>query len=553
MRRAHFTCVLAALLGLWAGPSRAQQPPAVQTAHGYAVFGYGVPVGREAVTVRTDANGTAVSSQSRISAQNSVIVRFAEFKYRPDWTLESLEFDGDISGSDIVLKTSFKDGVAVTEGTQSGKPVALTHQVSPQGVALMNPVFASYVALARRLQAVPPNGSVRAYVAGQGEIEIKIAGVFDERMQLGTSFLNVRRYEMRAVNPAGELPMQLTSTDTGEMLRFSVPSQGLDVLREDVATSTSRTQVYSNPTDEAVIVPTVGFNIGATLTRPTSGAARLPVVVLVGGASVNDRDGVLAGVPMLGQLAQVLADAGFLAVRFDRRGFGQSGGRSESAGLNEYADDVQAIVRWLSERKDVDPKRIALVGHAEGGWVSLIAGSREKRVAAVVSIAAAGGPGGEVVLEQQQTQLDMLKATPDVRERQVALQKQIHAAVLSGKGWEGVPPDLRQRADTPWFASLLRFDPAKVLDGFDQPLLFMHGQLDHQMPATHVDRLAATAQKVADSKAVEVVVVRGVNHLLVPAVTGEMAEYSTLTDRTVSKDVTGTLTAWLTKTFQGIR
>jgi RecA/RadA recombinase len=69
----------------------------------------------------------------------------------------------------------------------------------------------------------------------------------------------------------------------------------------------------------------------------------------------------------------------------------------------------------------------------------------------------------------------------------------------------------------------------------------------------HVERLSAIAQKESKSKSVEVVVIRGVNHLLVPAITGETTEYGTLQDRTVSKDVTKAMTDWLTKTFAAIR
>ena len=48
-------------------------------------------------------------------------------------------------------------------------------------------------------------------------------------------------------------------------------------------------------------------------------------------------------------------------------------------------------------------------------------------------------------------------------------------------------------------------------------------------------------------------IVRGVNHLLIPAITGELAEYPELTDRTVSKDVSSAIGAWLTKTFAAIK
>ena len=131
--------------------------------------------------------------------------------------------------------------------------------------------------------------------------------------------------------------------------------------------------------------------------------------------------------------------------------------------------------------------------------------------------------------------------------------QQIQAAVVSGKGWEGVPREERRAADTPWFQSLLTYDPARVLRDVRQPLLFVHGELDKQVPVSHADRLADLARKQSDSKSVEVVVVRGVNHLLVPALTGEVSEYASLPDRNVSKDVRGAVSAWLTKTFAAVK
>ena len=112
---------------------------------------------------------------------------------------------------------------------------------------------------------------------------------------------------------------------------------------------------------------------------------------------------------------------------------------------------------------------------------------------------------------------------------------------------------LRKEADTPWFHSVLTFDPAKVIEDVRQPMLFVHGALDHQVPVQHVERLSALAQKESRSKSVEVVVVRGVNHLLVPAITGEISEYGTLPDRNVSQDVTTAIGDWLKKTFAAIR
>jgi dipeptidyl aminopeptidase/acylaminoacyl peptidase len=347
--------------------------------------------------------------------------------------------------------------------------------------------------------------------------------------------------------------MTMSVDGDGDLVSIRIPVQQLDIVRDDVSSATTRTQMHSNPGDEAVMIPAAGFNLGATLTRPANLTGRLPAVILLPGSGVGDRDGVTAGVPMLGQLAGAVADAGLVAVRFDKRGYGQSGGRAESATLNDFADDAIAVMKWLERRRDIDPKRIAVVGHSEGAWVALLAAARERRFAGVGAIAAPSVTGSALVLEQQRHLLDRMTTTDADRQAKVDLQTKINAAVITGRGWEALPPDVKRQADTPWFQSLLMFDPAKVIRNVRQPILFVHGELDKQVPVSHLERIADLARKQSKSKSVEVVTVRGVNHLLVPAVTGEVDEYGSLTDRTVGTDVTGPMTNWLKKTFAAIR
>lgn len=255
---------------------------------------------------------------------------------------------------------------------------------------------------------------------------------------------------------------------------------------------------------------------------------------------------------MLGQLAGALAEAGFLAVRYDKRGHGQSGGRAESATLGDHADDAVAVVRWLANRRDVDRDRIAVLGHNEGAWAALLAATRERRIAAVVNLASPSTSGAERVVEQQRHMLERINAPPADRVAKIELQARINAAVMTGRGWEDIPADMRRQADTPWFQSLLTFDPARVIKGVRQPLLIVHGDLDAEVPVSHLDRLAELA-KGGRPRSVAVVTVHGVNHLLLPAVTGDVSEYASLQDRTVSRDVTTKINEWLTKTFQTVR
>jgi hypothetical protein len=351
-------------------------------------------------------------------------------------------------------------------------------------------------------------------------------------------------------NPGGELAVVLWADEAGGLVRLSVATQSLEVAREDVASAASRMTSFTIDGDESVRIAANGFNLAGTVTRPATATGDLPAVVLVGGSGAADRDGMVAGIPVIGHVAKALAEAGFLVVRYDKRGVGQSGGRPETATLADYADDARAVVNYLrKERKDVDDERIAVVGHSEGAWVALQLGAATRDVKALVLVAGASGTGGALVLEQQQHLLDQLKVPDAEKKSKAVLQARINAAATGKGSWDGVPEPLRQQADTPWFASYLAFDPARVMDDTRQPVLVVQGELDTQVPPRHADALAELARARNRKADVEVAKVAGVNHLLVPAKTGEVSEYATLETKQVSAVVTGAITAWLTRTL----
>jgi pimeloyl-ACP methyl ester carboxylesterase len=211
----------------------------------------------------------------------------------------------------------------------------------------------------------------------------------------------------------------------------------------------------------------------------------------------------------------------------------------------DYADDVVAIVKWLAKRDDVDPRRLAVAGHSEGAAVAMLAAARERKIASIVLIAGPGTTGAELILEQQRHQLDVMKVPEGERQEKIALQKKIHEAVVTEKGWESLPPDVRRVAETPMFRSLLMFDPAQLMPRIKQPVLIVQGDLDVQVPPHHADRLGDLARARKKAGAVEVVHLPGVNHILVPATTGEVAEYPELKQKTISPDVAKTIAQWL--------
>ncbi len=519
-------------------------------AESYTIFLAGRPVGREEVAVSRQAEGWTIRGSSRIGPPIATTVRVVEVRYDATWHPRSLSLEGAIQDREVALNTVFADGKATNTLKEGDATQEKVDDVSADAVVLPNVFFGGYAALAARLVGAAVGAEVKAYIAPQAEIPIVVTAVTEERIETPRRTFTAKRYSLTFRNPNGELPVSLWTEASGSFVRLSVPSQTLEIARDDVASAASRMSAFAVEGDETVRVPANGFNLAATVTKAPTATGKLPAVVLIGGTGPADRDGTVAGIPVLGQVARDLAKAGFLVVRYDKRGIGQSGGRAETAALVDYAEDARAVVTWLRKsRKDVDTKRIAVVGHSEGAWIAMQLAAAEKDIAALVMVAGASGTGGALVLEQQQHLLDLMKVGDEEKKSKAELQARINAAATGQGPWDGISNDLRAQADTPWFASYLAFDPAKLMKDVRQPLLIVNGERDTQVPPRHADELATLARARKRQVATEVVRVPGVNHLLVPATTGEVSEYVSLATAEVSPDATGAIAKWLTATF----
>jgi pimeloyl-ACP methyl ester carboxylesterase len=174
----------------------------------------------------------------------------------------------------------------------------------------------------------------------------------------------------------------------------------------------------------------------------------------------------------------------------------------------------------------------------------MVAAAREKRIAALALVAAPGVTGAELNLEQVKHALDRTSRSAADKQATIELQKKIQQAVVTGSGWEPLAA-YRKQADTPWFQSFLAFDPAKVMRDIRQPVLIVQGELDTQVAPANAGRLEALAGQRKNRPAPHVVRVSGVNHLLVPATTGEADEYPNLPDKSVSAEVSKAIVSWL--------
>ena len=544
----------AAFLALFLATAQAQTPsenptPATGEAS-FSVFIRGAEVGRVQTNLSRSGTDWLITSTGRVG--DLVITRF-EMKYGADWQPIDLRIEAtQAADKKMQLNTSFGVTTAINEITQNGVTNAKTDQISARTVVLPNTFFAAYEALAARLSVTGPGAELPVYVVPQAEVKLAVETVTGETLQTPSGTIATRRYEVVIQNPGGPLNATVTIDDRARLAKLEIPAAAVSVVRTDLSSVAVRTQSARNPTDSDVTIPAAGFTIAGTLTLPpgasgSAGRLRHPTIVLVAGSGPVDRDALVAGIPIFTQLAGELAKRGFMVLRYDKRGVGQSGGRTETATLQDYADDLVAIVRWLARRDDVDDKRLAVAGHSEGGAIGMLAAGREKKIKALALIAAPGATGAELILEQQRHQLDLMKVSEEERAEKIALQKKIQAAVLSGKGLDGLPPQIQKQADTPWFRSLLAFDPAEAMPKVSQPVLIVQGDLDVQVPPHHADRLGELARARKKDPGVEVVHVPGINHLLVPAKTGEVQEYQALTDKKVSEQVAAAIADWLKK------
>ena len=99
-----------------------------------------------------------------------------------------------------------------------------------------------------------------------------------------------------------------------------------------------------------------------------------PAIVFLVGSGPNSTHTGLYAHFVRENLEQLFLQHGVALLYFDKRGVGLSEGRWHRTDLYERADDARAAVQFLRQQPGIDPERIGVVGHSQGGSVAQILG-----------------------------------------------------------------------------------------------------------------------------------------------------------------------------------
>ena len=328
---------------------------------------------------------------------------------------------------------------------------------------------------------------------------------------------------------------------------------------------------------EEVTFASGAFTLTGELLLPL-GSGPHPAVVLINGSGAQDRDSTVAGFPLFGELAEHLAGLGIASLRWDDRGMGDSSGSDALSTLDGRAGDAGAALALLESRGDVDGERIGLLGHSEGAYIAPIVASRSDGIAFVALLASPAVPGDELLRTQLPRVLTAAGVPADEIERHQARQALSLQAVMTGEGWAEVERSYRQLArrqledlsddaresipdeeyfiDTvvqdelrtlrsPWFSSLVQYDPRPDLIGLRVPVLALFGELDTQVPLDLNMPALSEALAASDAASHTIETVAQANHLFQTAVTGSLDEYAEL-EPAFAPDFLQQLGNWLT-------
>lgn len=321
-------------------------------------------------------------------------------------------------------------------------------------------------------------------------------------------------------------------------------------------------KAYS-PTEVSFTNSADGAVLSGTLLTPKD-VENPPVVLMVTGSGLQDRDEELLGHKPFKVIAEYLAERGIASLRYDDRGFGKSTGSIEGVTTETFKQDAIAGIDFLRSQGGGDlPKfsKVGVLGHSEGGTIAFLIAS-EGKADFIVSLAGGATQGKEAVLTQNYNALkaqgipsdqigevvdaveevfDKLIASPEDEPVSVSLQR-IASESQSPEIAQTLALQLGNDSNGKWYKYFLALDPSDAISKIACPVMAVNGTKDFQVDCQ--ENLGNIRKRLPESPKNLIKSYEGLNHLFQNCTTGYPTEYATIKED-IAEQVLSDISNWI--------
>lgn len=284
-----------------------------------------------------------------------------------------------------------------------------------------------------------------------------------------------------------------------------------------------------------------------TLTLPEGYNRETPVVIMVTGSGLQNRDEEIFDHKPFAVLADALARNGIASLRYDDRGFGESTGDAVKCTTEDLKNDALAGVELLRGRFN----RVGVLGHSEGGTIAFMLGA-DKKIDFIVSLAGMVISGKETLMDQNRFFLTQAGFPKEVSDEYCSILSSAFEgdeSVARKLETSGLPVELKRNLQPalgqlkqPYMQYFLTLDMTDRLGDIRCPVLALNGKKDTQV---FFDKnLDVLNKKLPADKFNKLMALEGLNHLFQHCETGSTVEYASI-EETISPEVLNIISQWI--------
>lgn len=331
---------------------------------------------------------------------------------------------------------------------------------------------------------------------------------------------------------------------------------------------------------EEVIYNGNSLQYGGTITIP-QGSGPFPAVLLITGSGPQDRDETIFSHKPFAVITDALTKDGFVVLRVDDRGIGNSTGNFVTSTTEDFVKDVNASLDYLKTRPEVNDKNLGLLGHSEGAMISPVVASQRKDVKFIVLLAAPGVKIIDLMTEQNAAVLRSSGVPAQAVENFKPVYRQITMAITTApdtatarrntmqvvNNWYNTTDSATLHAlgfnaenskdryvktmtavfSGAWFKYFMQFDPQPYLSDLKKvKVLALNGSRDIQVISQQNLPAVAAALRDGKTRTFETKELPGLNHLFQTCNKCTVQEYGELQE-TIAPVALQTITDWLNR------